>query len=288
MKIFCKDLNRDINKRDCLPDNSSNACKNCPEKNARTSGISHKPKDIAFLYLESPEQLPPILRPSSHPPLGNGTINKRKCEIIEKFISPKILNTLKIYPKNTIFQIYDALAVFSVTIISLNEDYEALAEIKDTHKKAETGIRAIDTLLKLNLFLDFMEVTYLSDIKDRLIKLKGGKPIIYDPVEFLWTAFMPSGRFRDYIESTPIIMPIGSPGDPLFKALQIVIYKLLDTGKNKKHTEKLVADIINCFSKNFVDIDKEICMSRFSPSHSKKLTVKKLTSKDVNNAIHSS
>jgi hypothetical protein len=289
MKIFCKDLNRNINKKDCLPDKSSNACINCPEKNTRKSDSPHIPKEIARLYLEFPEQLPPALRSSSCPPTifpGTGTIDKRICEIIEKFIPPKILNILKKYPKDTIFQIYDTLHVFYVAITYLNEDYEKLAEVKDTYKKVKVGIMAADTLLNLlNPSLSMMEITSLNDIKDRLIKLKKRKLIIYNPVEFLWNAYMPSGMFMDYIESTPIIMPIGSPGNPLFKALQIVIYKLLDTGGNKKQTEKLVADIINCFSENYVKIEKLAFPQRPPP---KTLTVKKLTSKDINNALHSS
>lgn len=306
MKIFCRDLKREINKRECLPDKSSDACKTCPEKikSKNKSSLILKPKQIADVFLKNSKKLPIPLR-EWHEADVNSDIPKQRFFNInfvainyKNFISKKNLNTLnKKYPKETIEQVFQSLLAFYSSFYMIEKTLPAFIEAKNINRKVKPAIRAIDILLDIEFFLDFGEFMCLKAIKKRLVKHIKRNPVIITPFEILDVAYRTTTERNLILESIPFRLNIGNPGQSLFKALQIVIYKLLDTGNDKKQTERIVADIINYFLKKYSDkkenqvTEEDLVFTRgnyYPTLKYRKLKFKKLTSKDINNALHSS
>lgn len=207
---------------------------------------------------------------------------------VKNRLSKKTLQTLrKNYNQKTIATIFESIGSFDQVLLKKSDVDKMLSKqfsTRQTKSKYKRAIHLCDALLKAGIFLSDNEIAVLSKIQQRASQCyKGLKEAEIDPVKAsmfyenqttgsLGSPCNPFEWTPAYLEACLSIVPKkpkGRPKDIFFKALQIVVYKILTAGEPKKVTrfigwaKKLTADIINeCYPNlpklTAVDIDNSI------------------------------
>ena len=267
------------------------------------------PMNFANLYIEEEIKLPILFDLKSQINRGllniaklegkyEATTDKKGKQYYKTQLEKEILNFVDLNKINALdasklkiiteYKIYIALhELFQATIASLNSALKN--DNREMNKQRRQVIKYLDKTLALNYPLLKSERESLLKILVRLKeydKEKGYHPIkaveyhkeINEPSVLMSLlgdkiSYEPHVEIMDRLLYTPLKVTEGRPCDFFYKALQIIVFKYLNKGSNIpiEKVKHLTAKVIN-----------EYRTKRF-PS----INLKTLTSKDIDNALHS-
>lgn len=270
MKIFCKDSARQINKRDCLPDRTSHACKTCPYKKARNI---NKNKYRIKSYT---------------PPKKKITIDKKRQSLLNSI--SKHLKKNSTSPLNELWKLFYEIgqkgANLDVILFCLDfsqqnpekglidsEKYNERIKSINNPKKSISGrfsliIKIPPIQLSENIPDEFAEVIkrfneLLEDEKKRLEIIRQGylkileQSEIYNlPVEMQPMGFLPFKGLKRLKRNT-ISAQIN-------KKIIPIVDELIRIGYSKNQAYKITGKLLNLSYKNYYkDPDPDIVRERY-------------------------
>lgn len=200
--------------------------------------LNKESREIADLYLRDAAKLPyPLDQP-----------DKWVDTAYQDCLSPGLLKTLTVsYSEDIVKRVCMALLKFDLAIFRFNFSMICNKTKIEASTIREDNLNGIDAVLAshpLNrLKMPSSLEAELKDWKRRLTQEKEQLSI---------KPFTRSNILDGYwVIAPPFKMPANRPNNPLVKALHVVIYILLDKGKNKGKTQELTATVINDFYKTY-------------------------------------